>query len=98
MGSADKTKTITVNRKAYYDYSVLETMEAGMVLTGTEIKSIRDGRVNVREAYVKPENGELWLLNAHIALYEAGTLYNHDPVRERKLLLHKKQIAHLTAA
>lgn len=94
----DSGKTISVNRKAYHDYSVLETIEAGMVLTGTEIKSVRDGRVNVREAYVRPENGELWLIGAHIALYEAGTRYNHDPVRTRKLLLHRKQIERLTGS
>ncbi|MBI2957332.1 MAG: SsrA-binding protein SmpB [Chloroflexi bacterium] len=95
---AQQEKTVTVNRKAFHDYSILETMEAGLVLTGTEIKSIRAGMVNVREAYVKPENGELWLINAHISLYEAGTRYNHDPVRTRKLLLHRKQIAYLAGA
>lgn len=67
-----------------------------MVLTGTEIKSIRQGRVNIREAYAKPENGELWLLNAHIAQYKEGNRYNHEPTRPRKLLLHKNEIRGLT--
>ena len=85
-------RSITVNRKAYHDYIITDSMEAGMVLTGTEIKSIRQGRVNIREAYAKPENGELWLLNAHIAQYKEGNRYNHEPTRPRKLLLHKNEI------
>jgi len=88
-------KTITVNRKAYHDYHILETLEAGIVLTGTEIKSIRAGRVNFRQAYAHPNNGELWLFNAHIARYAAGSHYNHEPTRPRKLLLHRKQIDRL---
>lgn len=95
---AQKERQIAVNRKAYHDYSILESMEAGLVLTGTEIKSIRDGKVNLREAYVRPEGGEMWLLNAHVALYDAGSRYNHDPVRPRKLLLHRKQIGYLSGA
>ena len=71
-------------------------MEAGIVLTGTEIKSIRAGRVSLADAYVKPEAGELWLLNAHIARYDAGSYMSHQPTRPRKLLLHRKQIASLT--
>ena len=90
------SKTITVNKKAYHDYHILETMEAGIVLTGTEIKSIREARVNIRDAYAKPENGELWLFNCHVAAYRAGSHYNHDPERPRKLLLHRNQIAYLT--
>jgi len=85
-------KTITINRKAYHDYHILETLEAGIALTGTEIKSIRAGRVNLREAYAHPDGGELWLFNTHIARYEAGSHYNHEPTRPRKLLLHRKQI------
>lgn len=85
-------KTITVNRKAYHDYHILETAEAGIALTGTEIKSIRAGRVNLREAYAHPDGDELWLFNAHIARYEAGSHYNHEPTRPRKLLLHRQQI------
>jgi SsrA-binding protein len=90
-----KSKTITVNRKAYHDYHILESLEAGIVLTGTEIKSIRAGRVNIRDAYARPEDGELWMCNAHIAAYEAGSHYNHEPNRPRKLLLHRRQIDEL---
>jgi SsrA-binding protein len=89
-------RSITVNRKAYHDYIITDSIEAGMVLTGTEIKSIRQGRVNIREAYAKPENGELWLLNAHIAQYKEGNRYNHEPTRPSKLLLHKNEIRGLT--
>ena len=89
------SKTITVNRKAYHDYHILETVEAGIALTGTEIKSIRAGAVNIRDAYAKPEHGEMWLFNAHIASYQAGSYYNHDPNRPRKLLLHRRQIDEL---
>ncbi len=85
-------KTLATNRKAYYDYHIQDSIEAGIVLTGTEIKSIRMGRVSLGEAYVRPENGELWLLNAHIARYEAGSYMSHEPGRPRKLLLHRKQI------
>ena len=90
-------KTIAVNRKAYHDYDVLEKLEAGLILSGTEIKSIRAGNVNIREAYVKPQNGELWLINAHISPYHGGGIYNHDPTRPRKLLLHKDQIVDLAS-
>lgn len=90
-----ESKTITVNRKAYHDYHILETMEAGVALTGTEIKSIRAGAVNIRDAYAKPENSELWLFNSHIAAYQAGSYYNHEPNRPRKLLLHRRQIDEL---
>ena len=90
-------KTIATNRKAYHDYHVLDSIEAGMALTGTEIKSIRAGRVSLGEAYVKPERGELWLLNAHIARYEAGSYMSHEPRRPRKLLLHRDQIDDLTS-
>jgi SsrA-binding protein len=89
------SKTITVNRKAYHDYHILESMEAGIVLTGSEIKSIRAGRVNIRDAYARPENGELWLVNAHIAAYEAASRFGHEPNRPRKLLLHRRQIDEL---
>jgi len=90
-------RTITVNRKAYHDYIITDSIEAGMVLTGTEIKSIRLGRVNIRDAYARPENGELWLFNAHIAQYREGNRYNHHPTRPRKLLLHKREIRGLIA-
>ncbi|MFC2068795.1 SsrA-binding protein SmpB [Chloroflexota bacterium] len=89
-------KTVATNRKAYHNYHIGECVEAGIALTGTEIKSIRDGRVNLVDAYVKPEAGELWLLNAHIARYEAGSYLSHEPRRQRKLLLHRKQINSFT--
>jgi SsrA-binding protein len=85
-------KTITFNRKAYRDYRIEDSLEAGIVLTGTEIKSIRSGRINLRDAYAKPQGGEIWLFNAHIARYEAGGHDNHEPTRPRKLLLHRDQI------
>ena len=85
-------KTVATNRKAYHNYHVQDSVEAGIVLTGTEIKSIRAGRVSLGDAYVRPERGELWLLNAHIARYEAGSYLSHEPTRPRKLLLHRKEI------
>ena len=88
-------KTVATNRKAYHEYHVQDSIEAGIALTGTEIKSIRAGRVNLRDAYVRPEAGELWLLNAHIARYEPGSYLSHEPTRPRKLLLHRKQIDNL---
>ena len=85
-------KTAATNRKAYHNYQIGDSLEAGIVLTGTEIKSIRAGRASLGDAYVRPEGGELWLVNAHIARYEASSYLNHDPRRLRKLLLHRKQI------
>jgi SsrA-binding protein len=90
-------KTIATNRKAYHNYHILDSLEAGIVLTGTEIKSIRAGRVSLSDAYVRPEGGELWLLNTHIARYEAGSYMSHTPTRPRKLLLHRKEIDNLTS-
>jgi len=84
-------RTITVNRKAYHDYHIQEMVEVGIVLKGSEIKSIREGKVNLRDAYAKPENGELWLYNSHIASYDAASYNTHEPTRPRKLLLHKKE-------
>jgi len=89
-------KTVATNRKAYHNYHIQESIEAGIALTGTEIKSIRAGRVSLGDAYVKPEGGELWLLNAHIARYEAGSYMSHTPTRPRKLLLHHKEINNLS--
>ena len=83
---------ITVNRKAYNDYHIQESFEAGIVLKGSEIKSIRAGKVNLSDAYAKPENGELWLYNSHIASYDAASYNTHEPIRPRKLLLHRKEI------
>ena len=92
----ENSKTISLNRKAYHDYSILESMEVGISLKGTEIKSVREGRVNIRDAYAKPEHGELWLFNSHIASYQPGSHFNHQPERTRKLLLHRHQIDYLT--
>jgi len=88
-------KTVSLNRKAYHDYAIQESVEAGIVLTGTEIKSIRAGRVNLRDGYARPEGSELWLFNVHIARYEPGSRDNHEPTRPRKLLLHRRQIDEL---
>jgi SsrA-binding protein len=87
--------TIAVNRRARYEYAIEETVEAGIVLTGTEIKSIRAGHVNLAEAYARIEHGEAWLIGAHIAPYDQGNRNNHEPRRTRKLLLHRTQIAEL---
>jgi len=86
------SRTVSFNRKARHDYHIEESIEAGIVLTGTEIKSIREGKVSIREAYARPEGDEVWLLGANIALYQAGSHYNHEPGRPRKLLLHRDQI------
>ena len=91
-------KTVVVNRKAQHDYEILERIEAGIALTGTEIKSIRDGRVSLREAYARPEGSELWLVGSHIASYPAAGPFNHEPTRRRKLLLHKSEIRELARA
>ena len=87
---------ITVNRKAYHIYHIQESFEAGVVLRGSEIKSIRAGKVNLSDAYARPEKGELWLYNSHIASYDAASYNTHEPVRPRKLLLHRKEINILT--
>ena len=88
-------KTITVNKKAYHDYHILESYEAGIALKGSEIKSVRMGRVNIKDAYARPEKGELWLHNSHISAYQAGGFNTHEPDRRRKLLMHRSQIAEL---
>ena len=88
-------KTVSTNRRAGFDYHILRTVEAGISLTGTEIKSIREGHVSIREAYVRPLNGEMWLIGAHIAQYAPASRMNHDPTRTRRLLLHKRQIREL---
>lgn len=90
-------KVLAQNRQARHEYSITETLEAGMVLTGTEIKSIRNGRITLRDGYVTIRDGEALLQNVHISPFEQGNIFNHDPVRTRKLLLHKKQINALTA-
>ena len=85
-------KLITTNRKARHDYFLLEKYEAGIVLQGSEIKSIRSGQISIKEAYVKTDGNEVWLVNAHIAPYDPASHLNHLPKRERKLLLHRKEI------
>ena len=90
-------KTIATNRKAYHNYHIGDGIEAGIALTGSEIKSVRSGRVSRGDAYVRPEGGELWLVNAHIARYEAGSYMSHEPTRPRKLLLHRKEIDNLSS-
>ncbi len=88
-------KNISTNRKAYHNYFIGETYEAGIALTGSEIKSVRAGRVSLGDAYVSAERGELWLYNAHIARYEASSYMSHEPMRPRKLLMHRKEILNL---
>jgi SsrA-binding protein len=90
-------KTVATNRKVFHNYHVGESIEAGIALTGSEIKSIRAGRVSLGDAYVRPQAGELWLNNAHIARYEASSYMSHEPTRPRKLLLHRKEINNLSA-
>ena len=90
-------KTVATNRKAFHNFHIGDSIEAGIALTGSEIKSIRNGRVNLGDAYVRPEAGELWLLNAHIARYDASSYMSHEPMRPRKLLLHRKEINNLAS-
>lgn len=85
-------KTVAQNRKARHEYFILGSFEVGIVLSGTEIKSVRDGRVNLKDGFAAVERGELWLYNVHISPYEKGTIYNKDPLRARKLLVHKAEI------
>ena len=91
------TKVIATNRKAYHNYHIEESIESGISLTGSEIKSIRAGRVSLGDAYVRPEGGELWLVNAHIARHDSSSYMSHEPLRRRKLLLHRKEILNLTS-
>lgn len=89
------TKTLVENRKARHDYFIEEAMEAGIVLVGTEVKSIRGGKANLRDSYADIVNGEIFIKNMHISPYEQGNIFNRDPLRERKLLLHKGEIEKL---
>ena len=89
---SDSIKIITDNRKASFDYFLEDRYEAGLVLTGTEIKSLRKGSCNIRDSYVVIRNGEAYIINMHISKYDEGNIFNHDPLRTRKLLLHKKEI------
>ena len=85
------------NRKARHDYNILDTYEAGISLTGTEIKSVRASKINIKDGFVQPHNGELWLENVNISVYDQGNQFNHDPLRNRKLLLHKKEIRKISS-
>jgi SsrA-binding protein len=89
----DGADTIAVNRRARFDYDISETVEVGLVLTGTEVKSLRAGKASIAEAFATVRNGELWLVQAHIPEYEFGNRQNHDPTRQRKLLAHRDEIA-----
>jgi len=94
-GSDTGAKDIAVNRRAYHDYDILEKVEAGIALTGSEIKSVRQGKVSLQEAYARPERGEIWLIGAHIAEYDAAAHFGHEPRRPRRLLLHRSQVREL---
>ena len=88
-------KVICTNRKAFHEYHIEEKFETGLVLTGTEVKSLREGRANLKESYAKVKDGEIFLVNAHITPYSCGNIYNHEPKRTRKLLMHKREIMRL---
>lgn len=98
MKNASGEKSLAQNKKATHDYFIEETFETGIVLTGTEIKSIRAGKVNLRDSYARVENGEVYLYSMHVSTYEAGNRFNHDPLRSRKLLLHRGEIRKLIGA
>lgn len=95
--SKNDIKIVASNRRARHEYFIEDTIEAGIVLRGTEVKSIRNGRINVRESYAIAENGEIFIHNMHISPYEQGNIHNVDPIRKRKLLLHKREIRRLEA-
>jgi SsrA-binding protein len=95
MAKQQDEKVLSFNRQAAHNYHLDERFEAGVVLTGTEVKSAREGRVNLRDGYAGIKDNEVWLLNCHISPYSHGNIYNHDPLRERKLLLHREQIRRL---
>lgn len=88
----DSDRPVAANRKALHDYQILERYEAGMVLTGTEVKAIRDGRVTFKDSYATVRDGQIYLVNCHVSPYSHGNRENHDPVRQRKLLLHRREI------
>ena len=90
------TGTVAENRRARFDYEILDTLEAGIMLTGTEVKSLRTGKAQIAESYASPEKGELWLINAHIPEYLQANRFNHEERRPRKLLVSKKQLAKLS--
>lgn len=92
MSDSDKIKVIATNRKANFEYEILSRYEAGMIITGTEVKSIRDGKINIQESYGRIINDEVWIINSHINEYKYGNINNHEPLRNRKLLLNKREI------
>jgi SsrA-binding protein len=94
-GSSDDTRQIAANRKAFHDFFIEDRIEAGIALVGTEVKSLREGRVNLRDSYAEIRAGEVYLVGVHISPYEQGNVWNHAPLRERKLLLHGHEIARL---
>ncbi len=94
--NADGTKTVATNRKARHDYFFEDTYEAGIALTGTEIKSVRAGQVSLRDSFATIKEGEMWLINVHIAAYRQASHFNHEPRRPRKLLMHRREISRLT--
>jgi SsrA-binding protein len=96
--AAERKTSVARNPKATHDYHVLETWETGIVLTGTEVKSLRNGKASIKEAYARLRNGEVFLEGMNITPYEQGNRYNHDPVRTRKLLLHRREIARMIGA
>ncbi len=97
MPSQKGIKTVASNRKAYHDYFILEKYEAGIELAGTEVKSIRAGRVNLKDAFCQVKNGELYVYGMHISPYEQGNIFNKDPMRDRRLLMHRQEIRRLYA-
>jgi len=88
-------RDLVTNRKAYHDYHILETYEAGIALAGTEVKSIREGKANLKDSFARVENGEIFIYNMHVSPYEKGNIFNKDPLRPRKLLMHKREIMRL---
>lgn len=95
MTSEKPIKIIAENRKAYHEYFIQDKFEAGIVLSGTEVKSLRAGKINLKESYVQVKNAEMWLVGAHISPYEQGNRFNQDPMRIRKLLMHRREIVRL---
>jgi SsrA-binding protein len=95
MSDSNGTRLIVSNRKARHEFHILDTLEAGIVLQGTEVKALREGKANLQDAFASFNRGELWLHNLHISPYEAGNRFNHDPVRPRKLLLHRRELRKL---
>ncbi|MDQ3818594.1 MAG: SsrA-binding protein SmpB [Acidobacteriota bacterium] len=95
MAAADEEKVLVTNRAAFHEYIISDKYEAGIALTGTEVKSVMEGRVQLKDSYVAVRDGEAWLFNAHISPYSHGNRENHDPVRTRKLLLHRREIDRL---